>query len=407
MTYPVRLVSATCAVLGLACAASYTAVLLPGPTVGLATWSAWGVLGFLAARFLVGRVAALLLVSVLPAVAAVLVGRLFLVPSSLVGILLFGCGGIGSVALATGRSDRASQAAVVRRRVVAVATAAALLCVGTVLDAGAWSVDEPAPTDPRMVAGNGVVVDVDTHAFLVQQGAAILRADGHRQVAEFLASPDPTAPRIPAGRHGEGRHESYVWRVELGARDADRVLKHPYMPDHFFNWWTHSGKGLVAGASAATYAEQQFGQAVSKWRSGDRAQAMYHLGAATHLVDDACAPPHELFLVPNHRAYEERMLALQDRLAVRRGGIYQHQFRVRTGHGGPEWSSAHTRGWVDECSHRAAELVLNTAQQTSGDRTLVHLEGTFAHFRDTQRLTAGYLVFFFDTVGYPASRGTS
>jgi hypothetical protein len=127
---------------------------------------------------------------------------------------------------------------------------------------------------------------------------------------------------------------------------------------------------------------------------------MYHLGAATHLVDDACTPPHEFFLVPNHRAYEDYVLARQDSLTVGSGGIYAADFRVHDGHAGREWSSAHTRGWVDECSHRAAGLVLNTAQgppdsPTSGGP----LTGTFAHFRDTQRLTAGYLAFFFDSVG--------
>jgi phospholipase C len=293
------------------------------------------------------------------------------------------------------------------RRTVALLPALPVLVglsvVAGVAGAGAWSVDEPAPTDPRMIAGNGVVESVDTHAFLIARGAEILGNDGHTAQASFLAAPDPTAPMArDASGASTGVRESYLWRVQLGSRDADRVLKHRFMPDHFFNWWTHSGKGLVAGPSAATYAEEQFAQAVHAWRSGRRSTAMYHLGAATHLVDDACAPPHEFFLVPNHRAYEERMLAVQSTLSVHRGGIYQGDFRVDTGHGGPEWSSAHTRGWVDECAHRAAELVVNTAQPPPSDRAAMgRLDGTFAHFRDTQRLTAGYLQFFFDSVGGP------
>jgi hypothetical protein len=55
---------------------------------------------------------------------------------------------------------------------------------------------------------------------------------------------------------------------------------------------------------------------------------------------------------------------------------------------------------VDECAHRAAELVVNTAQgPPDNPASGGPLPGTFDHFRDTQRLTAGYLAFFFDTVG--------
>jgi phospholipase C len=283
----------------------------------------------------------------------------------------------------------------------AVAVVAGLLGVAvTAQSAGAWSVDEPAATDPAMVAGNGIVVRADTHAFLVQQAVVILRHDGRGAVAGFLSSPDRTAPLVRRGPRA-GRHEDYTWRLQLGARDADRRLKARFMPDHFFNWWTHSGKGLIAGPSAATWAEQQFADAVRLWRSGDRAASMYHLGAATHLVDDACTPPHESQLVPNHRAYEEWVLRRQRAWAVTGGGIYRRDFRVRTGHGGPEWSSSHTRGWVDECAHRAAELAVNTAQPPDLPGTVGSYARTEAHFKATQRLTAGYLAFFFQRVGGP------
>jgi hypothetical protein len=284
-----------------------------------------------------------------------------------------------------------------------VMTVPVVTIAGLMTGAGAWSVDEPAPSAPAMVAGNGVVVADDTHAFLIQQGAVILRHDGRAAVADFLATPDPTAPlqRTTAGSMRQYR-ETYLWRVELGSRDADRVLKKRAAPDHFFNWWTHSGRGLIAGTSAATWAEQQFSLAVQSWRTGDRANAMYHLGTATHLVDDACAPPHASQYVPDHRAYEEWVVAWQAQFAQTGGGIYRTDFRVRGGHGGREWSSSHTRGWVDECAHRAAELIVNTAQPPPEDPSgTTPYSNTMQHFRDAQRLTAGYLAFFFETVGGP------
>lgn len=266
--------------------------------------------------------------------------------------------------------------------------------------AGAWSVDEPSSPTAVPQQGNGVTEAVDTHAFLLRQGVRILRADGHTALAQFVTSPDPTAPRrVDAdGRLLPGR-ESYLWRLQTGSREADRSLKPVAMPDHFFNWWTHSGKGLIVGPSAATWAEQQFDQAVEQWRAGRESAAMYHLGAAAHLVGDACTPPHATVLLPNHRQYEEWVLSQQQTWAVRAGGIYASDFRQGSGHGGPEWSSDHTRGWVDECAHRAAALTVTAAQPVPDDPASSGYANTRRHFADVQRLTAGYLLFFFDTVG--------
>lgn len=364
-------------------AETWMVTLLLAGCVGAANWAA--------ARRLIGsEVGAVVIGVVGPWPAALLSARLLVLPLDFVVPVGLGAGAVTAAAVLS------------RRRLVALAAALLVGVVGlasSVAGAGAWTVGEPTATDPRAVAGNGIVVALDTHAFFLQQAAVILRGDGRTPLADFLASPDPTAPLRPGTR----LHEPYLWRVQLGARDADRALKKPEMPDHFFNWWTHSGKGLITGTSAATWAEQQFGKATRAWAADNRAEAMYRLGAAAHLVGDACTPPHELFLVPNHRAYENIMLRMQASLAVDRDGIYQGDFRTTRAHGGPEWSSAHTRGWVDECAHRAAGLIVNTAQPLPSDPTAIdsRVRGTFGHFQATQRLTAGYLAFFFDTVRSP------
>jgi len=390
-----RLALAVAVVGGQAVAVGYlTTGVVPGRSIGYVIAAGVGVAGERAVRGYVRRgwLRAVLLVPV-PAVAVTATAVLVVVPLDPVVPACLTAGGLLGVAVATGRRAAAAATA----SLLAGATA-----FGSVAGAGAWSVDEPPPGDPRMVAGDGVVVSMDTHAFLVQQGERILRNDGRTAVANFLESPDPLAPwrHDRSGNRLEER-ENYLWRMQRGARDADRSLK-PEMPDHFFNWWTHSGKGLIAGPSAATWAEQQFADAVHDWRVGNRDMAMYRLGAATHLVDDACAPPHESEFVPNHRAYEEWVLARQASWAVDRGGVYQADFRVDRGPGGAEWSSAHTRGWVDECAHSAAALVVNTAQPPPGDPLSDGAYGrTRAHFALTQRITAGYIAFFFDSVGGP------
>ncbi|MDQ4008633.1 MAG: hypothetical protein M3211_11105 [Actinomycetota bacterium] len=266
-----------------------------------------------------------------------------------------------------------------------------MLVAGSAAPASAWSVDEPGPATAAMVAGDGVVERADTHAFLIHRASVILRNDGYTAIARFLHSPDPAGPP----------RATYLWRMQLGARDADRRLK-PQMPDHFFNWWTHSGKGLIAGPSAAMFAEAQYARALAAWREGDASRAMYRLGAAVHLVDDACAPPHQFVFAPNHRRYEEWALHHQRAMTVSSGGLYREDFRATTGHGGPAWSSDHTRGWVDECAHRAAELVVNAALPVGGQPGGVGAWWrTAAHFRETQRLTAGYIAFFFEEAGGP------
>ena len=382
--------------LGLAATAELAvAILGPGTVVAVGTAVAAGVVQEQALRVCgVRRGARLLVHAAAPLSAALLLGGLLVVPLDVVFIATISASAAAAWAVASGH----------RRTAAAMATAlVALAAGGTVAGAGAWSVDEPAATTPAMVAGNGVVVSVDTHAFLLQQAVTILRNDAVTAVADFLASQDPTAPlaRRPDGKPTRA-HATYLWRLQLGARDADRVLKKPEMPDHFFNWWTHSGKGLIAGTSAATWAEQQFTLAAKLWGTGDRAGAMYRLGAAAHLVGDACAPPHASPFVPNHRAYEEWVVANQDKYAVTSGGIYRQDFRVTTGHGGDEWSSSHPRGWVDECAHRSAELLIDTAQPPPDDPAeATPYVNTMDNFKDAQRLTAGYLAFFFDTVGTP------
>lgn len=290
-----------------------------------------------------------------------------------------------------------------QRRILGAVSASALVVAGTTAPAQAWSIDEPKKDDPKMVAGNGIVPEVDTHAFLLASGVAILEGDGRTSVADFLNSADPSAPaqRDKTTLRPTAERESYLWRMQRGSRDADRSHK-PDMPDHFFNWWTHSGKGLVAGPSAAEYAEEQYAQAVKLWKRGDRSKAMYHLGAATHLVQDGCTPPHASFLVPEHRSYEDWIITQQPQLKTTSGGIYRDQFRVKTGHGGPDWSSSHTRGWVDECAHRAAQLIPNVMRPPTTSTVPGEADGdSVRHLHETQQLTAGYLAFFFDEVGGP------
>ena len=228
-------------------------------------------------------------------------------------------------------------------RTLAVLTAPLLILI-VAQPAGAWiaSASLTTPTD-TMVRSNNVDLSVDTHQWLARQAMTILANDGRSDMASFLATPDPTAPGAndPTSGAATGTTETYGWRLLQGARDADGVL-HAQLPDHFHNWWTHQGKWWIVGGSAADGAELAFSHATDAWAAGDRSNAIYWLGAALHLVDDACVPQHEFYgLNVYHHQYERWVQIHQDTLAVDSGGIYADQFRVGTGHGGPAWSSAH------------------------------------------------------------------
>jgi phospholipase C len=261
--------------------------------------------------------------------------------------------------------------------------------------AGAWlSACRGAPTAAER-RNNGIDLKASTHQWLASRAIAILTADGHDRIVRFLATPDPTAP--PARGGGT---ETYGYRRMWGAAAADCSLYH-LIPDHLHNFWSHRGRRMIVGSSAASYAETAFTNATTAWNQGDRAQAMIWLGASLHLVQDACVPQHNFFGIGvNHTPYERWVRTHQNALAVGDGAILVGTFRATDGHGGPEWSSQHPRGWTDECAHRAARVIRPAFADVPKPSTSADPQWkTAAHVADTQRLGAGYVEFFFQKVG--------
>ena len=132
------------------------------------------------------------------------------------------------------------------------------------------------------------------------------------------------------------------------------------------------------------------------------------MGAAIHLLDDACVPQHQFFLINFfHHDYEAWVQANRDALAVREGAILRTAFRTGDAHGGEGWESDFPRGWVDECAHRAMhnlKAATNAVPRapSSSDKQWK----TERHIADSQRLTAGFIVLFFEKVGFPIDRAT-
>lgn len=251
---------------------------------------------------------------------------------------------------------------------------------------------------------NGVDLAASTHQWATARAIAILDADRRQPIVSFLAEFDPTAPPAndPATGVPLGHPETYAWRMIRGSSDADGVL-YPQIKDHLHNFWTHHGRQWIIGASAASNAEKAFAKAVSYWRADDRGQAMYWLGASLHLVQDACVPQHLFYGIGvYHYDYEHWVLVNQPALEVSSGGIYRTDFRQTQGHGGEEWSSSHPRGWVDECAHRSARELKHASHPFPKKPSPADPQWlTREHVGAMQRISAGYVAFFFDEVKGP------
>jgi hypothetical protein len=270
--------------------------------------------------------------------------------------------------------------------------------------AAAWFAGCRRTPTPTQVAMNGIDFGVSTHQWLAGRAIAILEADGFDRISGFFATPDPTAPPANDPQTGAptGTTETYGWRLLTGAAQAD-CSYYSQVPDHLHNFWSHKGRQMIVGESAASYAEKSFSNAVTAWNQGDRAKAMEWLGVSLHLVQDSCVPQHNFFGIGiNHNPYEGWVLAHQDALQVGDGAILVGTFRANGGHGGENWSSAHPRGWADECAHHAAGQLRSASANVPKPSTAADPQWRTAdHVAFTQRMGAGYVEFFFRTVGEP------
>lgn len=313
---------------------------------------------------------------------------------------------IGTVAgLAFGATHRQFRTVVGRasaswRRFAMVGVIAVAVLVDSTVPAGAWiaSARLKRPTATMRRTG-GTDLVIDTHQWFANRAVEILKGDGHTDVVAFLDSADPTAPEVPSK---PGTNQTYRWRLLMGASDADGSL-YKQVPDHFFNWWTHAGRQWIGGSSAGSNAETAYQNAVDAWRADDRGTAIRWLGASIHLLTDSCVPQHQFFSVNvYHHQFEAWVQKHQKGLAVKAGAIYQTDFRIDSGHGGSDWTSAYPRGWVDECAHRAARQLQSATHSNPKLSKPTDLQwSTSTLIADGQRFSAGYLAMFFADVKGP------
>ena len=196
-----------------------------------------------------------------------------------------------------------------------------------------------------------------THEFCNKQALSILRDDGHVPCAEFF--------------------ERYITELNAGVYWADTGWKNV---SHYFE--PTSGKGLWQFPSAADEFERYAGKAALSVQNGNYPQAVFFLGAATHLVQDVCVPHHargKLFC--GHQEYENWVQQHHTNYAVAVQGIYNEGLK-----GGM---------WLLNNAVVAADLL---DWVTADNREAFYHKATTILLPRAQRSTAGLFQQFFATM---------
>ncbi len=201
-----------------------------------------------------------------------------------------------------------------------------------------------------------------THVFINRQAAAILQMDGWTAQADLV--------------------KRFLLYLNAGVCRADGGLgcmSHYYDPS--------TGRGLWGGTSAAVACNRFFNWAVRCWRLGDISRALYLIGLASHLVQDACVPQHGHGLVGGgHGSYELWVQRERERFTVPGGGLYRGSISTPA-----EWVIGNSR-----IAYDCLSLVSMPDNFAGYERATVELLGL------AQRSTAGFWVYFLEKVGLPA-----
>lgn len=184
-----------------------------------------------------------------------------------------------------------------------------------------------------------------THTFINQQSRLLLARDGHVKAAQLYCL---FKNQLDSG---------VVW-VDQGLKSAC----HLYDPDTQSGmWWWPSALDKCLGF---------YNKSVKLWHKRKHAQAMFFLGAASHLVQDVCVPHHaSCKLFNGHQDFEQWVEKKKNNYIVESGGIYRPSAAPE------EWvidnarlAKAHLDLVVNRSAanyHRAAEILLTHAQRTT------------------------------------------
>lgn len=125
-----------------------------------------------------------------------------------------------------------------------------------------------------------IKTECEVHQFINEQALHILKNDGFEEEYVLLSG--------------------YIDLINEGTIWADQDFK---SSNHFYN--PYNGKGLYGNSNALRECTLYYTKALNSYLRDNIKEAMFYLGAATHLVQDTAVPQHvNLRLLNNHRKYE-------------------------------------------------------------------------------------------------------
>lgn len=200
-----------------------------------------------------------------------------------------------------------------------------------------------------------------THLFINHQALAILRHDGRKDAVRLLI-----------------RYQRFL---DAGNCSADSRLG---STSHYFN--PHTNRGLWCCTPSTRACTRYFLAAVRAWLDDRPRRAVFYLGLASHLVQDACVPHHAHGLTGRgHSQYEKWAQRGRERYAVTSGGLYRPVCVTPA-----EWVVFNSR-----IAYDYLWLV------TKPENTVGFHQATTDLLALAQRSTAGFWIYFLEKVGAP------
>lgn len=212
------------------------------------------------------------------------------------------------------------------------------------------------------------------HDFCLERGLALARAD--RQIPSY----------------DDSYFRDFLVALQKGSYFADfgsmRSFSKASFRSHYLRPQSHRGY-LPGIRNAGQTCERFFYLAQLHWFGGSYDKSAVFLGAAAHLIQDLCNPFHTTHRnLRQHTEYERQMPPI-DPFALSEGGIYN--FDRLEGH----YHDDGAFGWIDYAAHKSAPnlpVVVAGYSHPRAEEVLAEI------MMNGQRLTAGFVSFFFSTI---------
>ncbi|MBP1744253.1 MAG: phospholipase [Firmicutes bacterium] len=197
------------------------------------------------------------------------------------------------------------------------------------------------------------------HKFITMQAVIILKNDGYKAESDYF--------------------RTYISSINKGVQWADQDFK---SSNHFYHH--EKGVGLYGRSDLLTETIKAYNKALSHYEADEIQKAMFDLGVALHLVQDATVPHHvNNKLLKSHRAFE---LWIVSRL--------MSDFSFATYSGTKKYDSI--EDFVEKNAVMANEVYRRNVDVASKDQRYENI--AVAILQEAQRTTAGMMLKFYEDI---------